>query len=245
MSLCTIQFFAQEIQKMSQMTVVLPEQGNGPFPVFYLLHGLSDDNTAWSRRTNIERYVAQLPLIVVMPDGGRGFYCDALEGPAYEKCMIKDVVGLVDRVFPTIRARSGRVIGGLSMGGYGAMKLAYRFPDMFCSAVSHSGALNATRVKRDGGLQPELARIFGPTPAGGKDDLFTLAETIDRKLLPATRFDCGRDDFLIEENRAFDRHLSALGIAHEYEEFPGSHEWGYWDVHVQEALAFHRKALGI
>jgi S-formylglutathione hydrolase FrmB len=62
---------------------------------------------------------------------------------------------------------------------------------------------------------------------------------------PAIRFDCGVDDFLIKHNRDFDAHLTALGIPHEYQEFPGSHSWDYWDEHVQEAIAFHCKALGI
>jgi putative tributyrin esterase len=73
-----------------------------------------------------------------MPDGGRGFYCDAVDGPAYERSLLDDVIGFVDRTFHTIPEREGRVIGGLSMGGYGAIKLALKYPQLFCSAVAHS-----------------------------------------------------------------------------------------------------------
>ena len=229
--------------------VILPEKMKGPFPVFYLLHGLSDDHTRWLRRTQIEAYVEKLPLIVVMPDGGRSFYTDAVGNPraAHETAIVRDLIGFVDSTFQTIPTRAGRVIAGLSMGGYGAMKLALKHPDLFCAAVSHSGALDFAGRKFD--PQDDWGRewvpIFGANPKGGSEDCFALAEHIDRAKLPALRFDCGTEDFLIEENRAFHAHLQKLGIAHEYVEHPGAHTWGYWNEHVQETLAFFTKALGI
>ena len=250
MAFCTMHFHSPTLNKACSMNVILPDRhaSGGPFPVCYLLHGLSDDHTIWMRRTSIERYVQDLPLIVVMPDGGRSFYCDAVEGPAYEAHIIRDVIGFVDRFFHTVPGREGRVIGGLSMGGYGALKLALKFPDMFCSAVSHSGAPGITRrkpheVRED--MKIEFGQIFGPKPDGGKDCLYRLAETTDRNLMPALRIDCGVDDGLLESNRAYHAHLESLNIPHEYEEFPGAHTWDYWDTHIQEAIAFHRRALGI
>ena len=132
MALCSVQLFGESIQKASGMNVILPD-AQGPFGVLYLLHGLSDDHTIWCRRTSIERYAAELPLIVVMPDGHRSFYCNDPRpgGCAYEDHIVTDVVGFVDRTFPTIADRAGRAIGGLSMGGYGAMMLALRHPDLF------------------------------------------------------------------------------------------------------------------
>ena len=133
------------------------------------------------------------------------------------------------------------------MGGYGAIRLALRFPNMFCSAVSHSGALAFGHGDFDGedGWAKEMRRIVGEKPTGGINDLFALAEKADHSLLPALRIDCGTEDFLIEANRAFHAHLTALNIPHEYEEFPGAHDWEYWDHHIQEALAFHARNLGI
>jgi putative tributyrin esterase len=250
MAFCTMQFYSPALNKASSMNVILPDRhsSRGPFPVMYLLHGMSDDHTIWSRRTSVERYVESLPLIVVMPDGGRSYYCDALEGPAYETHIVKGVVGFVDRFFNTVPNRGGRSIGGLSMGGYGAVKLALKFPDLFCSAVSHSGALGATRrnvndLRED--FRTEQGRIFGPSPSDGKDCTFGLAERIERSKLPAIRIDCGTEDSLLEQNRAFHMHLETLRIPHEYEEFPGAHDWGYWDTQVQEAIGFHCRALGI
>lgn len=247
MAILRVGFFGTAIQKQTSMTVILPQdaQKAGPYPVLYLLHGLSDDDTIWARRTSIERYVAAMPLIVVMPDGGRGFYTDAKRGPAYESHIMKDVLGFADRFFPTMAERRGRVIGGLSMGGYGSMKLALKHPDCFCSVAAHSSAFDIARLLKRPERTEEFSLIFGDDPAVGDNDVLQLAEGIDRKMLPAIRFDCGAEDGLIEDNRAFHRHLSRLGIRHEYAEFPGAHDWGYWDVHIQEALKFHAAALGI
>ena len=247
MAFATIQYQSRSLQKASAFNIIFPEDNNLPRPwaTFYLLHGLSDDHTIWERRTSIERYVAGMPLVVVMPDGGRGWYSNAAEGFAYEDDLLKDIVGLVERTFPVKAERSGRAIGGLSMGGYGAIKLALKHPEMFCSANSHSGALGFLRMKtgQAKGLSPEFERIFGKSPEGGPDDPFAIVEKMDHGRIPALRIDCGTEDFLLDQNRAFHKHLETLKVEHEYEEFPGGHEWGYWDLHIQQALAFHKRNL--
>lgn len=247
MALLRVQFFGDSISKQTNMTVILPKdaEAGGPYPVLYLLHGLSDDDTIWARRTSIERYVAGMPLIVVMPDTARGFYTDAVRGPAYESHIMRDVVGFTERFFPAIPERRGRCIGGLSMGGYGSMKLALKYPDRFCSVVAHSSAFDVRARVTSPEHSEEFALIFGEEPAGGDNDLFHLAAQTARGKLPAIRFDCGTGDGLLEENRAFHKHLTELGIPHQYEEFPGEHNWAYWDVHIQEALKFHAAALGL
>jgi putative tributyrin esterase len=245
MAFCELKYFSPALGKAMGCNVIIPEKADhsGPYPVFYLLHGLSDDHTIWERRTSIERYVQDLSLIVVMPDGGRGFYIDAAEGPKYGEGIIKDLVGLIDRTFHTKADRSGRCIGGLSMGGYGAVRLALGHPDMFCSANSHSGALAFGHRPANDNI--EFQRLHGAKPVGGPNDLFALAKLLDKPHFPALRIDVGTEDFLLNDNREFHKHLTDLGLPHEYQEFPGSHEWGYWDKHVQEAIAFHRKNLGI
>ena len=261
MALAELRYFSTALHKMTGAIVLLPEREEfgGPFPVFYLLHGLSDDYTAWTRKTRIEQHVQDYPLIVVMPDGGRGFYTDAREGYAYDTAITRDLVALVDRTFHTDARRDARAIGGLSMGGYGALRLALRHPDLFCSATSHSGALAVGGAPVDHTAElpdefadvfdadfgAELRRLFGENPVGGPDDLRALAEGVDRRMLPALRIDCGTEDVLLVENRAFHHVLETLGIPHEYAEYPGSHTWEYWDLHVQEALAFHARNLGI
>ena len=253
MALAEIRFFGASVGFQTTMNVILPESGKGPFPVFYLLHGLSDDHTTWTRRSNIERYVAGLPLIVVMPFGHRGWYSNSHANPQerHEDHIVKDVVGIVDRMFPTIAGREGRVLGGLSMGGYGAVKLALKYPNMFCSAVSHSGAthLPVHHLMQEPEKHKESIRdcraIFGPDWEGGPNDCVALAKRCPKKLRPQIRFDCGKKDFLLRMNREFHRELTGLNYPHEYREFPGGHEWGYWDEHVLGAIAFHRRVLGI
>src|SRR5271168_610877 len=141
MPLCELHFFSAALQKQTAANIVLPSPDiPAPYHVMFLLHGLSDDPAAWQRWTSIERYVSGLPLIVVMPDGGRGFYCDAVEGFAHETAIVRDLINYIDAVFQTKAERKGRCIGGLSMGGYGAIKLALQYPNLFVSANSHSGA---------------------------------------------------------------------------------------------------------
>src|ERR1700733_2091195 len=119
MAFATINYFSRSLSKASSLNIVFPDDPSIPRPwsTFYLLHGLSDDQTIWQRRTSIERYVENLPLVVVMPDGGRGWYTNAIDGDAHEDDLIKDVFSLIVRTFPIKGERSGRAIGGLSMGG--------------------------------------------------------------------------------------------------------------------------------
>jgi putative tributyrin esterase len=243
MALLDVHFEGTAIGKQSSMLVVMPT-GPGPFPVLYLLHGLSDDHTIWLRRTSIERYVSGLGLIVVMPDGHRSFYANDPRpgGLAYENHMTQDVVGFVDRVFPTIAKREGRAVAGLSMGGYGAVMLALKNPGLFAAAVSHSGALAFTRQKRSDAP-------FGPLEnALGRDyDCHRLASAVLKsgaRQKPALRFDCGTDDFLIGHNRGFHAHLAKIGYAHEYEEHAGAHSWEYWDAHIRETIPFVMRHVG-
>ena len=248
MAFCELKYSSPALGKMIAANIILPEGDfKPPFAVFYLLHGLGDDHTVWMRRTSIERYVQNLPLMVVMPDTGRGFYTDAKEGMAWETSIVRDLVNFVDTRFQTIASREGRVLGGLSMGGYGAAKLALKYPEMFCSAVSHSGAVHFGHdvdiSRYDPKMLEEWRRVLGDNPVGGPDDAFALAERCPAENRPALRIDCGVDDFLIEPNRKFHAHLAEINFPHEYEEFPGAHTWDYWDLHVQEAIAFHKRAL--
>src|SRR3954454_1424072 len=118
------------------------------YPVLYLLHGAGDDAGAWTRSGDAERLTAGRPLIVVMPDGGRGgwytnWYRDGGGGrPAWETYHVDQLIALVDRCFRTIAARHGRAIAGLSMGGFGALSYAARHPDLFAAAASFSGGVD-------------------------------------------------------------------------------------------------------
>jgi len=234
MALVQLNFSSQPLGKQSALYAALP-QGRRDLPVLYLLHGLSDDYTTWLRRTSIERYAERFGVMVVMADGGRGFYTDAKHVPGAWESHLLAVVDLVDATLPTAARRQCRAIGGLSMGGYGAIKLALKHPERFGSAHSHSGSLDIADRLREA-TNPDLPGIFGATldPA---EDCFALAARRGAK--PRLRIDCGVDDFLIGHSRRFHAHLTAVGVAHEYAEFPGAHEWEYWDRHIVAALEFH------
>ena len=247
MAWCDFHYHSPTLGFQTAANVLLPESGEGPFPVLYLLHGLSDDHTMWMRRSAIERHVEGMGLIVVMPDGGRGFYSDADAGFQYLTALSVELVDRIDRTFRTVAAREGRCVAGLSMGGYGAVKFALAHPDRFAAAVSHSGALSWSHhaINHDGkSYSEEWRRILGASYVGGPNDLFALAEKVDAPLRPALRVDCGVDDFLIESNREFDAHLTAIGYEHEYQEHSGGHTWRYWDEHIVDSLAFFRRTMG-
>ncbi len=249
MALCDVHWNSEVLRKQVGMSVLLPERGAPPFATYYLLHGLSDDYTAWGRWTRIEQYVRDLPLIVVMPDGFRGFYTNNDQGPAYARYIGEELVGFVERSFPAKPRREARYIGGLSMGGYGALRVALGYPSVFASANSHSGALLRGSKADDSDYRQasaetffpgELVRIFGKRSAGTDHDLITLAERARASgPLPRLLIDCGADDHLLTESRRFHAELDRLQVPHQYNEFPGGHDWDYWDTHVPDALRFH------
>lgn len=239
-------FRSNVLTKHAQCWVLTPSVGKPPYPTFYLLHGLSDDHTIWMRRTRIEVYAEKYPITIVMPDGYRGFYTDNEEGPAYARYIAEDVLGFTERTFQVKTTGKARAIGGLSMGGYGALRIALAHPQLFTSCTSHSGALMRGAITYTKPEQAEMRRVFGRRPAGTSHDLVHLARQAQAAgKVPKLRIDCGTEDFLLDENRRYTEALGELGIDHQYEEFPGAHTWEYWDLHIQQALAFHAKALGV
>lgn len=256
----TIHWRSDILDKQTETQVLLPRVGLPPYPVLYLLHGLNGDSTAWLRHSRLEWYLRDLPLVVVLPDGYRGFYTDNNEGPAYAKHIGEEVPAFIEKHFRVKAVREARAIGGLSMGGYGALRIALGYPKRFGSAHSNSGALLGSsidfspEVEQTGkaleGRPPhfiaELRRVFGSKPAGTQHDLLMLAEQAKKKrLLPKIRIDCGTADSLLNDNREFHRQLKRLRVPHVYREYPGEHDWDYWDLHIRTALEFHAKNLGV
>lgn len=235
MAWITYRYYSEVLGKQTTCEVLHPQgTTQKPLPVLFLLHGLSDDASCWQRYSVIERLVGGLDLIVVMPDGGRGFYVDAVEGAAYGTALGKELPELIRSTFHTT---DEWCISGLSMGGYGALALGLRRPDLFRSIHSMSGALGWNRKE-----EREFQRIFGEDLEDSQYNLKNLfnKENEGSKIL----LDCGVEDFLIEENRGFAKYLTERGIEHTYREHPGAHTWDYWNEHVVDGLEFHRKNLG-
>jgi putative tributyrin esterase len=246
-------FFSDSLGLNTSMTVLLPERAttkigltgqlaDGPPPVLYLLHGLSDDDTTWLRLTSIERYVAPLGMAVVMPQVHRSFYTDQAYGGRYWNFISEELPALVSSFFRVSDRREDTFVAGLSMGGYGAFKLALRQPERFAAAACLSGAVNLTGL-RTGRIREEdprmFERIFGDqTIAGGPDDLLHLLDQAEPASLPALYLSCGSEDPLYADNVAFDQACRRAGVPVTTSFPPGAHEWGFWDARIQEVLAW-------
>jgi len=249
----TVEFFSNVLGKCMTMEVILPQstttqigmQGtdtNDTYPVLYLLHGKSDDHSIWLRRTSIERYVSELGIAVVMPNADLSFYTDMKIGGKYWTYISKELPEICRGFFPRISPkREDTFAAGLSMGGYGAMKLGLRCPDRFAAVASLSGCLDIVSTVERRGIGNDLywQSIFGSIDAlkGSDDDLFALAEKVAvSEYRPKLFACCGTEDFLYEDNQAAVKHFNALGLDLTYREGAGNHSWEFWDCWIREIL---------
>lgn len=250
MALIHCDFYSSVLDLSTSMTVILPqpaefrsrERNPRRHPTLYLLHGLSDDHTIWERRTSIERYVENWNLAVVMPNAQRSFYTDMANGYRYWTFISQELPAIARNLFPLSSSRRDNFVAGLSMGGYGAFKLALTFPERFAAAASLSGALDIVSDARepDPEWQAELKIIFGRSLrlAGTPNDLFYLAKKVAASDGPKPRLYqwCGWDDTLYQENLNFRQVAEEAGLDLTYDDGPGEHEWGAWDSQIQRVL---------
>ena len=249
----TVQCFSNVLGHCISFEALLPEtatnqigmnsvDGGDTYPVLYLLHGLSDDQTIWMRRTSIERHVSELGVAVIMPFGERSFYSDMQCGRRYWTFLSEELPTLCRNFFPRISPRrEDTFAAGLSMGGYGALKLALRRPDRFAAAASLSGVLDITAfVKRQ---LPDNAAFWNAIYASpealetGEDNLFVAAKKAVQAEHPPKLFACcGTEDFLYQDNQTAVKVFRELGVDLTYEEGPGSHTWEFWDQWIRRAL---------
>ncbi|WP_438446394.1 alpha/beta hydrolase [Gorillibacterium sp. sgz5001074] len=243
-----VHYHSEALRMPVPMEVLVPQHVSGgyrkpadpgPYATLYLLHGRSDDHTAWMRRTAVERYTEGLPLAVVMPAGHLGYYTDMAYGRDYFRFISEELPAVCERMFPLSPAREDRFIAGNSMGGYGAMKAGLRAPERFTGAYSLSGAMD-TEATYDR-LAPKLAAdIWGDRSGirGGADDLFAAAERLAARpeSKPELYMWCGTEDFLYGENLRFKEHAERLGLPLVYEEGPGDHTWTHWDRQLEQVI---------
>lgn len=219
--------------------VVLPpdyEKSRLRYPVLYLLHGLNGRSSNWLSRTNLAEYLRREPMIVVLPEGGNLWYVNSPKGKM-EDHLIKELIPEVDLAYRTIPLRGARAIAGLSMGGYGALLLGFKHPQLFALAGSFSGAVAVPQS--DSGSAKE---VFGDVGSAlrKENDLLELIKTA-KPPLPFLYLDCGTEDRLVESNRRFMQALHAAKIPYEYHELPGAHTWPYWDSQVQQLIQVLRR----
>jgi S-formylglutathione hydrolase FrmB len=251
MALIRCDFFSEALELSTSMTVLLPQPttaqvglaGRGRDtdpPVLYLLHGLTDDDTAWTRFSSVERYVGPLGLAVVMPQVHRSFYADEAHGLKFWTFLSQELPAVVQSLFRVSTRREDTFVAGLSMGGYGALKWALRHPERFAAAASLSGALDLEH-RQTHDMRPHIrelmSRVYADRPvAGTDDDLFHLLEAADRSALPSMYVGCGTEDHLYPDNQRFRDACKRLGIELSVDFGPGEHEWGYWDTTIRQVL---------
>ncbi|KIL49053.1 alpha/beta hydrolase [Jeotgalibacillus campisalis] len=252
MALIHCDFFSEALGLNTSMKVILPQEttnqigmtgkkAKGPYPVLFLLHGLSDDDSAWIRRTSIERYVSEMGIAVVMPQVHRSFYTDMEYGQQYWTFISEELPAVARSFFPLSNKREDTFTAGLSMGGYGAFKLALRHPDRFSAAASLSGVMDIAGFEsRSGEPYHDYKLIFGNKEvAQSDDDLFTLLKKVNSSSgeKPKLFQCCGTDDHLYEENKQFNKACAETSFDHVYEEDDGQgHTWDYWDEKIQKVL---------
>jgi putative tributyrin esterase len=255
MILTDINFFSETLGMRTTLGVILPQrtlaevQGKGKpkYRTLFLLHGHSDDHTAWQRWTSIERYVEGLNLAVIMPAVHLSFYTDMVHGGKYWQFISEEVPAVARDLFPLSADRADNFVAGLSMGGYGAFKLGLTCPEHFAAAASLSGAVDIREMVKPNDdpnneiWQAEMRNIFGNLSkvAGSKNDLFALAEKAAKsKVKPKLYQCCGTEDFLYADNLRFRDFAKTLSLDLTYAEGPGEHNWAYWDMMIQKVLAW-------
>lgn len=261
------------------------------YPAAYYLHGITGNETNWTKAGELHLVMDSLvasgtpEMIVVMPDGDDGWYTTWNSLPSYDACrrapparesaeaycvpwphyddyVARDLVQFIDRKYRTYATRERRAIAGLSMGGFGAMTLAFQYPDVFSAAASHSGVLSplyegphpfdghplwapsGEALEKDYGqlwplIHPALGRDtaewWSRDPGRRLDRLIAKS---GKEAVPALFADVGTEDGLVDQSRAFRAHAEDRGVAVTYQEWSGKHDFQYWRAHVGESLAW-------
>jgi S-formylglutathione hydrolase FrmB len=250
MALLTVDLFSESLEVGASINVVLPQATRQQigvesvtvpadgWPVLYLLHGLSDDHSAWVRYTSVERYAAAAGLAVVMPAAGRSFYADEAHGHAYWTWISEELPRLVAEMFRVSSRPEDTYVAGLSMGGYGALKLGLTHPGRFAAVASLSGAVDirslVTREERGEIVERVLDGTFAES-----DDLYQLLAAADPTTVPPLYLGCGTDEErLMEANSRLAEQAVAAGVDVTTDFRPGDHEWGLWDAMLPDVISW-------
>ena len=243
MAFLDVHFFSEALRVQASVWVILPEERQGigvaasagrkPPKVLYLLHGYSDDHTIWLRRTGVERYAAGHNLAVIMPAVNHSFYTNEAQGERYFDYVAEELPAAMHRFLRLSERPEDTFVAGLSMGGYGAMKLALTHPERYRMAASFSGALD---VALRASSRPEFARIFGRPEKvpGSEHDLYALLERqAAAPARPKLIVSCCSEDGLLQDSRRFVREAGRLGWDTAWREVPGyGHAWELWDAEI-------------
>jgi S-formylglutathione hydrolase FrmB len=257
-----VNFFSTSLMHGVPLNVLLPAEYLPPaqpgeeapalprFKTLYLLHGFMGGYNDWLHGTQINEMAQQFGIAVVMPSGDNSYYVDQPKsGLRYGEFVGKELVEFTRRMFPLLSdKREDTIIGGLSMGGYGAMRAALRYPETFGHCIALSSAVPSETAK---GVTDEpnyigVTRSFYETLFGDPDhiegtdnDCAELARRIlaENKPVPDLYFACGYNDALGVYNRVLHEKFENMGFKHVYEEGPGTHEWAFWNLFLRRGLS--------
>ncbi len=234
------------------------------YPILYFLHGLGENEEslvnsgAWNIAEHLRETGAIGEMLIVTPDGDRSFYINSRDGSMrYEDFFMREFLPQIERQYRVTRAASGRGLGGVSMGGYGALRFAFKYPQEFSAVAVHMAAIYdrlppaltaATTIGPRGG-RLDAGSVFGSPPDEAfweRNSPLTLARHNARLKRLRIYFDCGdQDDYGFDQGaRALDRLLSSEQVPHEFHLYPGRHDWAYVAAHFGEGLRFDWQALG-
>lgn len=249
-------FFSTSLLRTVDVTVIIPtdkfvfppvkSEPIKEYKTLYLLHGIFGSHDDWINGTRIERWANDKNLVVVMPSGENMFYVDNPKANNnYGKFIGEELVDFTRKTFPLSHKKEDTFIGGLSMGGYGAIRNGLKYHDTFGAIVALSSALILDGVYASTydevnpiGNRSYYEAIFGNVDElkGSDKDYYALIEGIDKNECPKIYMACGVDDGLLPANEQFHNYLTEKEIDHEYVTGPGNHEWDFWDTYIKKAL---------
>ncbi len=256
MAVLSMQFYAKTLGMHTTITAILPSETSALEPddtgfyqegkkyqVLYLLHGATGDSNVWLYNTRIAFYAQQHKLAVICASVGNSYYQDMKYGPAYYSFMAEELPKVAKAFFPISKKAENTFIAGISMGGYGAMRIGLTKPDCYSRIGTISGGLDVEELA-DGTsttLTKQTVRAaFGEHPRlrdSELDLLCLLREYKEQGKKPVPVFQsCGTGDFLYETNVKYRGYMEELGVDLTYEEGPGEHTWDYWDPAISRFL---------
>lgn len=254
-----VELFSQSISKQTDFYVILPNDlpepmrmGNPhyerPMKTLFLLHGYSGNNRDWLFNSQIMQLALKYNLAVVMPSGENSFYVDAkASGHQYDSLIAKDILNYVRKILGIAQNAEDTYIGGLSMGGFGALHIGLSHPNDFSKIIALSSALIVGQLANMKEDDPNpmanyeyYVNIFGDLSkaADSSHNPEILVKDIlkNGKALPGIYMACGAQDFLIEPNRAFYKFLTEQNVEAEYHETPGIHNWDFWNAYIEPGI---------
>ncbi len=254
----SLKFESKKVGYPVEYSIYLPadyETSGRSYPVLYLLHGYSDDETGWIQfgeaNSIADKGIANgdfSSCIIIMPDGKVSWYVNSFDGKdPWADMFVQEFIPFIEKEYRIREQKEFRAIAGLSMGGYGALSLSMRNPDMFSSCVALSaGIFTDEEIINKNEQDHYFKNIYGLKPTGDVSEHWKafsplhLLDTVDKEKLKSIRFyiDCGDDDFLYKGNSTLHIKLRDLGIPHEYRVRQGGHEWSYWRTGLYDGLKF-------